>query len=389
MNILKGLGKAYKEGFSKSVENMGLAEGISSSGYTPHSAVPIVAKGAYGQLAQQGIGFNTPVKLVGATTARVMADLGQDATRHLYWRYNHPMAISDKVAESAFGDQMKRFNAAQRGAISLATVGLPVGASLGTFDITNVGELGRPKGYAQSYAEKGSEDRRETSQVAPELLERFVLGRQGRPLKFETAKEDIPDLTKERYSNYMNYLYNDKGLVGAGLIKGTTENLYGEPELRIVGFPVGLQAAGALAGGTLAGRAALKTLPKNVVETKGKSQQVTRRVPLPAGSTRKVAAIGGAGALAGAAVGKLINRAIATQGQSDLPSTQEYGITSNEITSMRSGITPERTLNGSPEGELVMASLRGYGPYPQLEKLGLNTPEKLERRRQELIALYD
>ena len=91
-------------------------------------------------------------------------------------------------------------------------------------------------------------------------------------------------------------------------------------------------------------------------------------------------------------MGKLINRAIATQGQSDLPSTQEYGITSNEITSMRSGITPERRfgdLGGTSESELVMASLRGYGPYPQLEKLGLNTPEKLEQRRQELIALYD
>ena len=70
-----------------------------------------------------------------------------------------------------------------------------------------------------------------------------------------------------------------------------------------------------------------------------------------------------------------MNRAIASQGQSDLPSTQEYGI------------TPERTLNGSPEGELVMAAIRGYGPYPALEEVGLNTPEKLEQRRQELIRL--
>ena len=147
----------------------------------------------------------------------------------------------------------------------------------------------------------------------------------------------------------MNYLYNDKGLVGAGLIKGTTENLYGEPELRIVGFPVGLQAAGALAGGTLAGRAALKTLPKNVVETKGKSQQVTRRTPLPAGSTRKVAAIGGAGALAGAAVGKLINRAIAAQGQSDLPSTQEYGVSyyknkAGGVTKVENGVRYDQVM---------------------------------------------
>jgi hypothetical protein len=107
----------------------------------------------------------------------------------------------------------------QRAAISLAGVGVPVGASLGTFDITNIGELGRPKGFAQTYAEQGSEDRRQTGQVAPELLDRFVLGRQGRPLKFETAKEDIPDLTKQRYANYMNFLYNEKGPLGVGVVK--------------------------------------------------------------------------------------------------------------------------------------------------------------------------
>ena len=94
--------------------------------------------------------------------------------------------------------------------------------------------------------------------------------------------------------------------------------------------------------------------------------------------TRTALAYGAAGALTGALAGKLANRLIATTGQSDLPTTQEYGI------------TPERRfgyLGGTSETELVMASLRGYGPFPQLEELGLNTPEKLEQRRQELMAL--
>ena len=115
-------------------------------------------------------------------------------------------------------------------------------------------------------------------------------------------------------------------------------------------------------------------MPPGKVEKKGKGQKIMRpsakRVP-----TAQVAAAGAGGALLGALAGKLMNRAIASQGQSDLPSTQEYGI------------TPERTLNGSPEGELVMAAIRGYGPYPALEEVGLNTPEKLEQRRQELIRL--
>ena len=69
-------------------------------------------------------------------------------------------------------------------------------------------------------------------------------------------QEDIPDLTKERYTNYQKFLYNEKGPLGIGVIKGTMENLQGEPEVRLAGFPVGLQAVGAALGGTAGVRAA-------------------------------------------------------------------------------------------------------------------------------------
>ena len=38
-------------------------------------------------------------------------------------------------------------------------------------------------------------------------------GRRGRPLKMETAMQDIPSLTPERYRNYMNFLYNNLFIV--------------------------------------------------------------------------------------------------------------------------------------------------------------------------------
>lgn len=319
----------------------------------------------YKRLGEKGItATETPLQLAGALGARVLTDLGDDATRKVYWRYNHPMAISEKVAEGVMGEDIKRYTQPQKAAIGLAAVGVPVSASLGTYDITNLAELGRPKGFSQTYAETGSEDRRETGQVGPELVDRFVLGRQGRPLKFATAQEDIPDLTKQRYANYMNFLYNEKGPLGVGIVKGTMENLQGEPEARIVGFPVGLQAAGALVGGAGTARAVM-----------GQASKKQPRV-----KARTVAGASAAGALAGALAGKFANRMIATAGQSDLPTTQEYGVT-------RQSIQPERTFNGSPEGELIMASIRGYGPYEDLEKVGLNTPEKLEQRRQELMQL--
>jgi hypothetical protein len=300
--ILKKGWQDLNKGWQTSVDLMGTTD-------RGHTVLPITksAREFYADLGKEGIGVQTPVQLAGALGARLLTDVGEDASRHLYWRYNHPMAIADKISEQVIGSRLQEYSPTQRAAINLAAIGIPVSASLGTYDITNLGELGRPKGFAQSYAELGSEDRRETAQPAPEFLERFVLGRQGKPLKFETAQQEIPDLTKERYSKYLGYLYQDKGPLGLGLVKGTMENLQGEPEARIVGFPIGLQAVGALAGGATAVGTALsssKNLPR----------------------ARTVAGIGAGGALAGAALGKLANQIIASSGNKRLPTTEEYGI---------------------------------------------------------------
>lgn len=262
-----------------------------------------------------------PQEFLGAYAARLLTDVGTDSTRHIYWRYNHPMAIADVIAEKAAGPMYKEFNPTQKAAIGLA-VGAPTAASLGVFDITNPGELFRQKGFAQNYAEQGSEDRRESGQPGLELIERMFLGRQGRPLKYETAKEDIPDLTKERYSNYMKNFYQDKGITGLGLVKFTPENLQGEPEARIVGFPIGLQSVGALTGGSLALSGAMKSQPPVVTEMKG-TQSIKRRIP---GTARRTAGITLAGSLAGALTGNLMNKAIASVNNNPerLPDTLEY-----------------------------------------------------------------
>ena len=274
----------------------------------------------YRQLGEAGINASKPLELAGALSARLLTDIGGDETRKLYWRYNHPMAITEKLAEKGMGDNLRLYSAPQKAAIGLAAVGVPVSASLGTYDITNLGELGRPKGFAQTYAEQGSEDRRQTGQVGPELVDRFVLGRQGRPLKFATAQEDIPNLTKERYSNYMNYLYNDKGPLGAGIIKGTMENLEGVPEARIVGFPIGLQAAGAIAGGVGTTGAILRNMETPKPDAKGVKRLPTK----PPVRARTVALAGAGGAVLGALAGKFANTMLAARGNPELPSTYQY-----------------------------------------------------------------
>ena len=248
--------------------------------------------------------LKSPAEFTGAYAARLLTDVGTDSTRQFYWRYNHPMALAEKAIEQAVPGLADIQSPTKRAAITLG-ISAPVAASLGTFDVTNPQELFRPKGYAQSYAEKGAEDRRVTAEPGMEAFDRFFLGRRGRPLKYETAKEDIPDLTPERYRRVMQHQYQDRGLLGLGIVKGTMENIEGYPEARIVGFPVGLQAVGALAGGAAAAR------------------QATQR---PALSTRAKAGITLAGSLAGALTGNMVNRAIAHMNNSPekLPSTLEY-----------------------------------------------------------------
>ena len=152
----------YKTGWTTAVQQM------SNKDYG-HTVLPITksARNFYKGLKRQEIGLNSPKQLAGAMGARVLTDLGTDSTRQMYWRYNHPMAISEKIGEKIIGEGIKSYSPTQRAAIGLAAIGIPVGASVGTFDLTNLSEYGRPKGFAQSYAEQGSEDRRETGQLAP------------------------------------------------------------------------------------------------------------------------------------------------------------------------------------------------------------------------------
>jgi len=253
--------------------------------------------------------MKNPAEFIGAYGARVTTDILSDGTRQFYWRYNHPLAIGQKIVEQAV-PQLGDVKSPLQRALITGAVGAPTAASLGIFDVTNPGELFRPKGYAQAYAEKGSPDRRQTAEPGMELFDRFFLGRRGRPLKYETAKQDIPSLTPQRYASAMRSQYQDRGVLGMGLLKGTTENIEGYPEVRFVGFPVGLQAVGALGGGI----AGLKTSAgQKLLTSKG-----------PRSQRFKAAGITLAGALGGGAAGKTLNMAIASANRPKYLTTSDY-----------------------------------------------------------------
>jgi hypothetical protein len=265
------------------------------------------------ELKEAGISARqTPAQFLGAYTSRALIDVANDGTRTYWWRWNHPLAIAQRGAEMGVNSKVLK-SPTMRAAVMLG-IATPAIASAGTYDITNPEEQFRPQGYTQSYSPKGAEDRRQTAQPVQEMFERFFLGRTGDPLKYATAKQEIPDLTPERYSNYMNFLYQDKGLLGLGIVKGTMENLQGNPEIRMLGYPVNAPMVGGFAAGTLAANVAARTA------TNPRQKGVR-------------ALVGGlAGSLAGVGAGNVTNEVIASANRPKLPTVQEYqNITPDKI----------------------------------------------------------
>lgn len=258
------------------------------------------------ELNKLGVSMSeTPVQAIGAAGARLITDLTNDGTRGLYWRYNHPLAILEKGAEAAIGKEAYKTLGPTKTGLITASIVAPATALAGAYDITNPAQMFRSKGFAQSYAEEGSEDRRETSQPVPELFERFFLGRTGRPLKYETAKEDIPSLTPERYGNYLRNYYQDKGFLG--LVKATPENLEGVPEARMLGYPITIPSVTTAVGGIAGVSAAIRT------------------APLVKNSFRRGLAGAALGSGAGIIAGNLANAALAAKPvEQQLPTTAQY-----------------------------------------------------------------
>ena len=282
------------------------------------------------ELRKRGVSFaETPAQATGAFATRLVTDLTNDGTRAIYWHYNHPLAMLEKGLEKTIGKETYQQLGPTKTGLIAASVVVPATAMSGAYNILNPGEQFRPKGFAQGYAEEGSQDRRESAQPVPELFERFFLGRTGRPLNYETAKQDIPDLTPERYGNYLRNYYQSHGVLG--IVKGTTENLEGVPEARVLGYPITIPSATTALGGLAGAATALRSTKGRVVTTQkgipGIGQDVTNVSLSPAygkrAFTRGLAGAAG-GAVAGAVLGNVVNSLIAQANRPQLPTLQEY-----------------------------------------------------------------
>lgn len=266
-----------------------------------------------------GITFkDTPGAFLGAYTARVLGDIINQETRAMWWEVNHPIAIVDKLSAKLV-DPKKQLHPYQSAAI-VSSFAIPAIALAGAYDPTNIAELGRPKGYKQNNPDP--DDPTKSLDPATEVFERFMQGRQGRPLAYEKAKEEIPSLTKQRYANYMNFMYNEPALLGS--VKVTSENLEGVPEARVFGYPVSIPAVTTVAGGIAGARLGMASTAKppqaaqlNLLEKAATPIESNYK---PRGLTTRGTLGGLAGGAAGAIAGVLANQALAArQTQTQLP----------------------------------------------------------------------
>ena len=283
-------------------------------------------------LKKQGVSRKTPLELAGAYTARTLGDLTTDESRKFYWRFNHPLAIADEALKGTV-DPTKTFNKYEIGLLGLAAL-QPAVAVTGAYDPTNLGQLGRPKGFKQNNPTQ--EDKTKTANPTTELFQRFVQGRTGRPLAYADAQKEIPDLTKRRYANYLNFLYNNPDPLGkatGGFVKTTRENLEGNPEARFLGYPVSIPAVTSAVGGIAGTRLALKTssqvTKEKFMDTKTKKEVVQYNRPQfeQKGYARLMGrglAGGVAGAVPGVLAGKLINQALSRSENDKQPPMHPY-----------------------------------------------------------------
>ena len=309
--------KAFGTGAKKGIEAMAEVERDPNRKYFVAGLIP-KRDPAYGKLIKEkGVTTKKPLEYAGAWTARALGDLTTDESRKFYWRFNHPLAIADEALKGTV-DPTKKLNKYEVGLLGLAAL-QPAVAVTGAYDPTNIGELGRPKGFKQNNPRE--DDKTKTANPSTELFQRFVQGRTGRPLAFADAQKEIPNLTKGRYANYLNFLYNNPDPLGkatGGFIKATRENLQGDPEARFLGYPVSIPAVTGGVAGIVGARTAIITSP-NVQKTQQASllDKGTKSVAGP--STRKGQAklvgramVGGlAGGVPGILAGKLINQALA------------------------------------------------------------------------------
>ncbi len=138
----------------------------------------------------------TAAQNIGGFVGRVASDFVGDETRNTYWRYNHPLGISSFAGSDALKVTGMPVGYQALGGALLSLGVMPIAS--GNFDLGNLGEFGRPKGYQALFPDPT--DKTKTTNPLGEFAGRYFLGRKGNILPYEELVKERPDVTPEMYA---------------------------------------------------------------------------------------------------------------------------------------------------------------------------------------------
>ena len=170
----------------------------------------------------------------------VAGDLATDGMRNIWWFLNAPQAIAQiamlQGMHSAHARSVKELDLVDRNVnrpvFQSRNLRMAAAAPAWIAVSMGLGNFSRNPGYKAAVPDPDNPT--ETANPLQELGERYFLGRSGRLLPYEEFVKERPDVSRQEYNDYKNYLFSNKGV-----LKATMDGIEG-PEVNFMGKSVPL-----------------------------------------------------------------------------------------------------------------------------------------------------
>ena len=196
---------------------------------------------------------------IGATAAQaagvVAGDMASDGLRNIWWFINAPQAAANLLTDDAI--QREGYKIMGRNEPIIKNRATRMAATLPAVLATSfgIGNITREEGYKAVLP--SDEDPKQSQNGLAEVGARYFLGRTGGLLPYNEFVKERPDVSREEYENYKNYLFANKSPVKATLdgIHGPEVNFMGKSVPLVTGMvPIAAAVYGARRGMKRAGR---------------------------------------------------------------------------------------------------------------------------------------
>ena len=172
---------------------------------------------------------------------QLAGDMATDGMRNIWWFLNAPQAIAQiamlQGMHSANTRSVKDLDVAavrnpNRPVFKSRNLRMAAAAPAWLAVSMGLGNFSRNPGYKAVVPDEN--DPTKTANPVQEVVDRYFLGRSGKLLPYDEFVKERPDVSRQEYNQYKNYLFGNKGVV-----KATMDGIEG-PEVNFMGKSVPL-----------------------------------------------------------------------------------------------------------------------------------------------------